>query len=152
TPGLRASQVGNPDLKPEVSSEIEGGFEAQLFSNRVTLDVTAYHERSHDALISVPLAPSSAASDLNITRNIGSIQNRGLEVTLGGSVYNSRPFTYDVTFSGSLNRNKIITLGVDPSGVPTKTIGTGTIRDSVGFPVDAYFYRKYTYNDANHDG
>jgi TonB-linked SusC/RagA family outer membrane protein len=152
TPGLRANQVGNPDLKPEVSSEIEGGFEASLFGSRVNFDLTLYSKKSQDALIQQPLAPSSAASDLNVWRNLGAVQNRGLEASLGGAVVNTRKFAYDATLTASYNRNKILTLGVDQSGAPTKTLGTGTVRDSVGFPIDGFFYRKYTYGDANGDG
>jgi hypothetical protein len=118
----------------------------------VNFDFTLYQKRSRDALISVPLAPSSAASDLSVLRNIGRIQNRGLEATIGGSVLNYRRFSYELSLSGSYNDNKIRSLGLDLAGNPNKTIGTGTIRDSVGFPIDAFFYRTYTYNDANHDG
>jgi hypothetical protein len=46
----------------------------------------------------------------------------------------------------------LVSLGLDPTGAPNKTIGTGTMRDSVGLPINAFVYRAYHYNDANHDG
>ena len=39
-----------------------------------------------------------------------------------------------------------------PPGLPNKTIGTGSLRDSVGLPINAYTYRAFHYTDANKDG
>src|SRR6185436_12241763 len=54
TPALLANLLGNPNLKPETSAELEGGFEARLFDNRATLDFTYYNKKTKDALISQP--------------------------------------------------------------------------------------------------
>ena len=54
--------------------------------------------------------------------------------------------------SGSHTSNKLVTLGVDATGTPNKTIGTGSLRDSVGLPINAYTYRAFHFNDANNDG
>jgi TonB-linked SusC/RagA family outer membrane protein len=152
TPGLRASQIGNAAIKPETSTELETGFETRLFSDRVNLDLTYYRKKTKDALISQPLAPSSAASDLSILRNLGSIQNQGLEVSLNTTVLSSDRFGWDITLAGARTENKILSLGRDASGKPNPTIGTGSTRDSVGKPIDGLYLRKYTYKDANGDG
>ncbi len=152
TPGIRAAQVGNPNLKPEVQTEFEGGFEGRLLRDRVNIDFTYYRKRSRDALISQPIAPSSAASDLTVLRNIGSIQNEGFEMTLGGQVANYRQFSYDVQLNGAYNKNRIRDLGLDPQGKPQTTLGTGTTRNARGYPIDGQFYRSYRYGDANGDG
>jgi TonB-linked SusC/RagA family outer membrane protein len=156
-PGLRANALGNPDLKPETAAEFEGGFDTQLFSNRANLEFTYYNKKTHDALINQPLAPSSAAAGGNnavtsVLRNLGSIQNQGVEVTLNTTLLDRRYLGWDMTISGSHNVNKIVSLGSDPTGKPNPTIGTGTTRDSVGLPVNANFYRPYTYSDINGDG
>jgi len=150
-PGLRANALGNPDLKPERSQELETGFDARGLNNRVNFEFTFYNKTTHDALISVPIAPSSGASGGNNTitsvlRNVGSVQNRGVEVTLNATLADMRNFGWDVTLSGSHNSNKVVSLGGGP------TIGTGGARDSLGLPVNAYFYRPFTYADANGDG
>src|SRR5205085_8460732 len=54
--------------------------------------------------------------------------------------------------SGSHTSNKLVSLGVDATGLPNKTIGTGSLRDSVGLPINAYTYRAFHFTDANHDG
>ncbi len=152
TPGLRADALGNPELKPERSSEFEGGFETNILSNRAHLDITYYNKRTKDALISQPIAASSGASTLSVLKNLGSVLNTGIEVTVNSTLFDTRQFGWDITVGASHNSNKILSLGLDPSGKPNPTIGAGTSRDSVGLPVNAVFARPYSYEDTNKDG
>jgi hypothetical protein len=87
-----------------------------------------------------------------VLRNVGAIENKGLEGTLNATVVRFRQFGWEATLNAAYNANKVLTLGLDESGLPNKTIGTGATRDSVGLPINAQFYRKYTYADANNDG
>jgi len=151
-PGLRANQLGNADLKPELSSELEAGFESRMFSNKVNLDFTYYHKKTKDALINVPIAPSSAASQLTRLQNIGSVLNKGVEAQINASIIDRRSLTWNVTLSGSHNTNKVLDLGIDPLTGNPRSIGTGTTRQKVGYPLNGQWYRPYTYNDDNGDG
>jgi TonB-linked SusC/RagA family outer membrane protein len=154
TPGLIASQPGDPLLKPETSAEFEGGFDSQMLSRRVYLDYTFYRKRTKDALVSVPIAPSAAAPQTSVLRNVGSTLNWGHEVTVNAQVYDSRAFGIDVTLNGSHNSNKWVSLGLgnDSLGRPI-IIGAGQqTQQRPGYPLNAQFYRKYWYNDDNGDG
>jgi len=156
-PGLRASALGNPDLKPETSTELEMGFDSRVLDNRVNLEFTYYHKRTTDALISQPIGPSAGSAGGNNTvttvlRNLGSVANSGVELTMNTTLIDRRNFEWDVTVTASHNSNKILSLGVDAQGKPNPTIGTGNTRDSIGLPVNAYFFRPFTYADANNDG
>jgi outer membrane receptor protein involved in Fe transport len=62
TPGLTASALGNPNLKPERASEFEGGFDTRLMNNRVNFEFTYYNKKTKDALFSEVIAPSAGAS------------------------------------------------------------------------------------------
>ena len=152
TPGLLANALGNPNLKPERSGEFETGFEAHMFGNRTNLDFTFYNKTTHDALINQALAPSSGASATSVLRNIGSIQNSGIEVLLTAQLVQRENFGWDMTINGSHNTNKILSLGTNAAGIPNPTIGTGAQRDSVGLPINGFFYQTYTFSDANKDG
>lgn len=152
TPGLVADALGNPALKPERSSEFEGGFETDMFSNRVNLDFTYYNKKTKDALIAQPIAASAGPSALTITRNLGSVQNNGVEVSINTTLINNPNFVWNLTLGGSHNSNKIVSLGLDANGKPNPTIGTGTTRDSLGLSVNGFFAHPYTYADKNHDG
>jgi TonB-linked SusC/RagA family outer membrane protein len=146
TAGLVEDQLGNPDLKPERSGELETGFETHLFNNRVNLDLTYYDKRTHDALISQPIAASAAPSNLTKRANLASVQNTGYEAAITTQLFDRSSFGWDLTIAGSHNSSKVLSLGGQ------KTIGTGSNRDSVGFPVPGLFLRPYTYSDANSDG
>jgi len=152
TTGLQESALGNPNLKPERSGELETGFETRLFGNRVNLDVTYYNKKTKDALVSLPIATSAAPSATTVRSNIASVQNSGWETAINTQIVDRSQFGWDLTISGSHNSNKIGTLGFDANGKPNKTIGTGAARDSVGFPVNGLFLRPFTFADKNGDG
>ncbi|HEX5435741.1 MAG TPA: SusC/RagA family TonB-linked outer membrane protein [Gemmatimonadaceae bacterium] len=152
-PGLFADSPGNPKLKPETSAEFEGGFDTQLLNNRVSLNYTYYRKETHNALISVPIAPSSAAPDLSLLQNVGSTRNSGHEVTLNAQLVDTKAFGWDVTLNGSHNTNLVVDLGTDPSTGKARVIGEGqTIRQIDGYPLNSIWQRGYTYDDKNHDG
>jgi TonB-linked SusC/RagA family outer membrane protein len=161
TPSLIANQAGNPNLKPERSSELELGFDSQLLDNRVHLEYTFWNKKTNDALIQVNLAPSSAAPVLNPLQNIGSTQGWGHEVQANAQLIDRKNFGWDVIVSGSHFSNKVVDLGIDPNtGVGRvlrqtggSTIGTGgEVRQIAGHPINETWFRSYTYDDANGDG
>ncbi len=155
SPGLVASALGNPNLKPERSTERELGFEAKVFGSRLNFDYTYYNNLTKDALVNLPIAASSGAAgnpNLSVTTNIGSVRNWGHELTMTATILDRRNFAWDMTVGGSHNSNKIESLGFDAAGNPNPAIGTGANRDSTGFPIRGVFARKFTFSDANNDG
>jgi TonB-linked SusC/RagA family outer membrane protein len=152
TPGLLAAALGNPDLKPERSVETEVGFETSVLNNRVHFDYTYYNKKTHDALVSQPIAASSGASTLSVVKNLGSVANSGHELSVNTTLLDRRALGWDVTLAASHNSNRIIDIGKDAAGKALPTIGTGTTRDSIGASINGFFTRPYTYADNNHDG
>jgi TonB-linked SusC/RagA family outer membrane protein len=152
SPGLRASALGNPSLKPERTTEFEGGFDMRVFDSRANIEFTYYHKKTKDALFNVPVPPSNAASATTVLRNFASVQNTGLELAITSTLVDRRNFGWDVTIAASHNNNKVLSLANDISGKAITINGTGANRDSVGLPVRGWFYRQYKYNDANSDG
>jgi hypothetical protein len=144
--GLQIDALGNPELKPERSTELEGGFEAKLFNNRMTLDVTYYNKRTKDALISAIVAPSVGSAN-NVRRNLGSVRNQGWEFIASGQVFDRRAVGVDMSLSYSTNSNELISLG----GTPPQ-IGTNT-RVVEGYPLFGFWENKILgWQDKNGDG
>ncbi len=108
--GVRPGNVGNPDLKPEVASEFEAGFDAALLQNRVTAEVSHYRRRTKDAILSQDIAPSTGFLGSKSV-NIGEITNQGFEFKL--EVVPVQTSFLQLTLGGSLafNRNRIENLG-----------------------------------------
>jgi TonB-linked SusC/RagA family outer membrane protein len=99
------------DLKPELTTSLEFGFDGRFFDNRLGLDVTFYKTNSVNQLLSLPLAPASGFSNQYI--NAGNIENAGVELTLTGSPIKKNDFTWDVTLNYARNVNSIVSLHPD---------------------------------------
>ncbi len=146
-PGIDLTAFGNSALKPERSTEFETGFDAGLFHDAARLELTYYDKRTHDALISRRLPPSNGIATTRF-ENVGSVQNRGLEVLLSVTKNLTPGVGVDAALSVARNTNKLLSLG---KGIPT--IVSGEIRDSVGFPLFGFWDRPIlSFNDANHNG
>jgi TonB-linked SusC/RagA family outer membrane protein len=153
TPGLVANNPGNANLKPETSSEFEGGFETDLIGRRVHFDYTFYDKRTTNALISVPIASSVASPVTSLLQNVGSTLNWGHEVQMNAQLVDRRRFGWDVTVSASHNSNKWVELGIDPTTGKERIIGAGlTTEQRQGQPLNAQWYKAYTFSDKNGDG
>ncbi|HTE46242.1 MAG TPA: TonB-dependent receptor, partial [Gemmatimonadaceae bacterium] len=153
TPSLVASNPGNSDLKPERSTELETGFETQLLNNRVHFEYTFYNKKTRDALISVPIAASAAASTTSLLENVGSTRNYGHELQMNAQLVDSRRFGWDVTVTASHNTAEVVDLGIDASTGKARILGAGLLTENHnGDPINSQWYHPYTFSDANHDG
>ncbi len=83
--GLVTNQVAgfkaNPNLKPELLSEIEFGFESKFFNNKVSLDFTYFDRTTTDLIVREPLSPSTGFTFTQ--SNVGKIKGDGIEVDMG---------------------------------------------------------------------
>lgn len=141
------SAIGNPDLKPERATEIEGGFDASFLRDRYGLQLTYYSKLTKDALIARRLPPSVGAS-VDRFENIGSVKNAGVEYTLTARPIDRASFGLDLELNGSVNDNKLVSLG---EGIPA-IIGA-TRQQRAGYPLDGMWQRALTgYSDADGDG
>ena len=113
-PGVSPVTLGNPNIGPERSSEFEGGFEAGAFDGRLTIDVSAYQQRTNDALLRVPQDPSRGFIDPQI-QNVGTIENRGFEISLRGVPFQRGTTSWEIGVSASANKSKMADLGASPS-------------------------------------
>jgi TonB-linked SusC/RagA family outer membrane protein len=138
--------VGDVRLKPETSTELEGGFDAGLFNGRMTVQLTAFSRRTDDLLIQAPVARSLGAVATQF-RNLGQIRNNGLEFEVGGKLYESRPLTVEATLGGSTLRNRLVNLG---EGIAPIVFNQQQHRS--GYAAGGYWQRPYTYADADGDG
>lgn len=129
-PAIHTSNLGNPDLAPEVSTEYEAGFEASLFDERADLTVNFYHQTTSDALLSRTYAPSLGFLSTQLT-NLGEMRNIGLEVSGRASAYQGERLTVDLNASYAYNSNKVLDMG----GTPFIQIDRFGTRVTEGYPV-----------------
>jgi hypothetical protein len=145
-PGVIYSAVGNDSLRPERTTEFEGGFEMKLFDGRASVDFTAYRKRTKDALISAIVAPSLGAAG-SVRQNLGAVQNSGMELLVNGQIIDRKAIAFDLTVSGSSNDNKLLALGGTPPQIGTTT------RAVEGYPLFGLWAQPITgWEDKNGDG
>ena len=111
------------ELKPELTTSLEFGFDGRFFDNRIGLDVTFYKTNSINQLLSLPLAPASGFSTQYI--NAGDIENSGVELTLTGSPIKKNDLTWDVMLNYARNVNAIVALHPD---IKQTFISSGFVR------------------------
>jgi TonB-dependent starch-binding outer membrane protein SusC len=109
-PALRYLAFGNPGLKPERANEFEIGFDASLLDGLFDLEATYYNARTRDAMMSVPVAPSTGFSG-NTLENLGTIANEGIEVVLTAHPIRAANARWEHTFAFSANRNELVSFG-----------------------------------------
>jgi TonB-linked SusC/RagA family outer membrane protein len=127
-PGVQNSALGNAELRPERSTELEAGFDAHMFGSRASLEVTYYNKITKDALISATLPPSLGAA-ASVRRNLGSIKNSGWEFLLNTQLLERRAIGLDMSFNASANSNTLVSLGGTPAQIGTTT------RAVEGYPI-----------------
>ena len=113
TPAFLPSNVGNPEIGPETTSELEFGMEGSFVDDRLGLDVTYFMQTTSDALFSVRQVPSQGFTASQLA-NVGELTNNGLELGLNYSVVRNETWTWDVGTNLALSNSEIVSLGGNP--------------------------------------
>ncbi len=113
-PILTPENLGNFDLEPEVGQEIELGFDAGILDDRVGIEFTYYNQRRNNAIVRVPARPSLGFPGFQF-RNIGQIENKGIEFAINASVFETENVALDLNFTYATAKNKVLSLGGQPS-------------------------------------
>ena len=109
--GISGGEVLNstapfPTLKPEQTKSTEVGADLRFIQDKLTVSFTYYKTNTHNQFIQV--TPSYSTTFATGYVNAGNIQNKGLEFMVGYDVIKSNLFTWNTSFNGSSNNNKII--------------------------------------------
>lgn len=137
----------NPDLRWEKKQEVNIGVDFSLLKNRVSGSIDVYKRTTNDMLYnySVPTPPYLYS---NILANVGSMENKGLEVLLNFIPFTSKNFDWNSNFTYSTNRNKLLSLSntlfqttVDyiEAGYTGEPIQEATHRNYIGQPIGTFY-------------
>jgi TonB-linked SusC/RagA family outer membrane protein len=106
--GISYSQLANPKLKWERNITTNLGLDFGLFENRITGSVEVYSKETRDLLLSQPVQTSTGFS--SITSNVGRLENKGIELTLGGDLIKAKQpgaFNWNMAFTFAYNVNEV---------------------------------------------
>ena len=133
TPALIPQSPGNLRLGPEKSTEIDGGFDAGFFGDRLGIEASMYRTKLSNAIVPVTVPPSQGFLRTQ-SQNIGGIKNTGWDVSVSLLTFERSNFSWrnEVRMDGL--HNEVTDLGgnkgvTDAFGYPIR----------VGYPVGAVF-------------
>lgn len=100
--------LANPNLKPELQTELEFGGEVKLFTNRIGIDVSYYDRLAEDQIIRRQLDPASGYDNTFI--NAGAISNKGWEIGLSLTPVSNKNVVWNVRANYTRNRSLVESL------------------------------------------
>ena len=102
-------------LEPEMTKSWEVGAELRFFNDRTRFDIAWYNTTVDNQIVTVRVSPSSGS--ILQTRNEGSIENKGLEITASQDILQTKDFTWTANVNFSFNRGRVVSLPEDVSEI-----------------------------------
>ncbi|HTM97507.1 MAG TPA: SusC/RagA family TonB-linked outer membrane protein, partial [Pedobacter sp.] len=148
-PGLLISQIGNKNLTWEQTYTSGVGLDLSAFSNRLRLNADYYIKSTDNILYSVPISGLTGVT--SIWQNVGKMQNKGIEVALGGDIIRTDNVTWSLDVNLGTNKNKLTDIyktrnldGTYSAKPIIRSDGLGIAGSAsrmleIGLPVDTYY-------------
>ncbi len=146
------STNNNPNLVPEQNKTYEIGLETAFLNNRLGFTVDYYNSKQFNEIMPVTVSRASGFSTFFV--NGGSVQNKGVELTLNATPVKANHFSWDITVNWSKNNNKVLSLyGGQPSYQISGYQNSLSLVAEVGKPYGILRGTNYVYYQAkNSDG
>jgi TonB-linked SusC/RagA family outer membrane protein len=139
TPGVRQLSEANPDVKWEETATTTIGLDATLLDNKLAISLDLYNRETTDLLFEKELDPSLNGGRISPQPvNIGSMNNKGIDIALSYRANSGRDFRYDASMTFSLYRNKVGKLA-DPFFEGTRQRIESFNRSVTGMPISSFF-------------
>ncbi|KUG06804.1 SusC/RagA family TonB-linked outer membrane protein [Solirubrum puertoriconensis] len=135
--GIQPSGLGNPNLTWENTAQADIGLEFGFLNNRIGGEIDVYDKQTNDLLLDLQL-PYTGGYPI-VTRNIGKLQNRGIELSLNTRNIDNEVFKWATNFNISVNRNKVTQL----NGQEIISGGRNLGRVREGEPIGVFWGKKF---------
>ena len=145
--GLLAANTANQDLQWETTYSSNLGVDLALFNNRIEFIADVYYKKTKNLLLQLPLPAYVGTTGVGSTSapwvNVGSLENKGLELTLNSVNVDTEDFLWRSNLVFSLNRNKVLALNTE-TGILNRTLQQGSditivTRTAVGQPIGQFY-------------
>jgi outer membrane receptor protein involved in Fe transport len=134
-PAFTPSQIGNPDLGPERTRELEVGMNAGFLRDRLVFDFTYFRQRTTDALVAMAGPPSNGFLNRQL-ENVGTLSNQGFEAQLDARLLHTEKVLWTAQLSYSKTKSKAVDLGGQVINVGSSR-WYNTLKE--GYPVPSFF-------------
>lgn len=99
------NRIGNAKLQPEITKSYELGADFRFFNGRFNIDATYYNSLSEAQILNAAISPSTGYTTQVL--NVGSIRNKGIELTVSGTPVKVGDFKWDLSVNFTKNVNKV---------------------------------------------
>ena len=132
------------------------GLDFGLFNNRINGSIEYYFKETTDLLNEINQSAGTNFSN-KVVANVGSMENRGVELNLNSDIIRTKDLTWNVGFNATYNKNEItkLTISTDPDfrgnqygGISGGT-GTTLFIHSVGYKRGSFFVYQQVYDKSN---
>lgn len=117
------AQAGNPNLRWEISTNVDVGVNFGLFNDRITGEITYYNKQLNDLVLNEPQAPSRGIPGNSIATNVGSMVNRGFEFALTTNNVTAGKFNWTSSFNLTTLQNEVLALANNNADIFGQTGG-----------------------------
>lgn len=143
----------NPELTWETTTTWNAGLDFAFLNNRITANIDGYYRKTTDLIQEVTI-PALMNLSQRMAQNIGSLENYGVEFTLGAKPIVTKDFTWDVQYNVSWNHNEITELIGGDDGYIVQSGGTisrGNVTHvqahTVGQPANSFWVYQQVYDE-----
>lgn len=148
---MRDSELGSPNLQPEMTTEGEIGLNLQFARGRIGIDAAFYNRLTDNQIFSLPVDPAVGYS--TVVTNFGTVRNRGIELLANFVPVQTKNFRWELSLNFTKNYNKVLSL---PENLENSKININYQRISTGKEIYLYaekgkpigeFYTQQTQRD-----
>lgn len=147
--------VYDPRFRWESTTTYNGGLDFGFFNGRINGAVDVYYKKTTDLIAEITI-PAGINFGTRVLTNVGSIENRGVEVVLNTVPVMKKDFELQVGVNATVNRNEVLALDRfdDPNDLGTETggiagnVGSFIQVNTVGFPINTFLVFKQKYDAA----
>lgn len=143
--GVALGAISNPEIRWEKNINFNGGIDATLFDRKVNITADYFYKKTEDLLVNPQVsgilgvgAPGAAGPVVNA----GTVENRGVEFSIGYSDEVSDDFKFNLNYNFTTLDNKVLFVGNSTGVIEGGSFGIGQdppSRMEAGFPI-GYFY------------
>ncbi len=144
--GVMVGGIPSPDLTWETTDQYDWGVDLKMFKGRASFTADVYLKRTNGLLFNMPIPNYTGFS--SYPTNLGEIENKGVEFSLGGEVLKTKDFNWTSDLNVSINNNKVIDLPnhtpiIASAGVSNFPIA-GSFYTQEGHPIGELYGLKWT--------
>ena len=125
-PGIEPTALANPNLKWESTAQFDAGLDMGFLNDRITATIDVYRKVTSNLLIQIPIGQYYGFN--NVWVNGGSIENKGIELSVNTANIKSSDFSWNTSFNIAYNKQKDLTLAPGVAEVDGTTANpSGTV-------------------------